>query len=47
VRLERAEQVRDLKLVVLSLDPPRALTSADIHRSGLATNPDEVLFERP
>lgn len=45
VRLGRTAQIRDLKLVVLVLDPPRLLTGRQIQRSGLTDAPHAVLFE--
>lgn len=44
-RIKRVDRIRDLKLLVLELEPPRSLTANDLHRSGLATNPHGVLFE--
>lgn len=46
VRIRRVDRIRDLKLLVLELDPPRPLTPADLLRSGLATNPHGIVFER-
>jgi 4-amino-4-deoxy-L-arabinose transferase-like glycosyltransferase len=46
VRIRRVDRIRDLKLLVLELDPPRPLTPSDLLRSGLTTNPHGILFER-
>jgi len=45
VRLGRAEKVRDLKLMVLILDPPRLLTGQQIHRAGLTPEPGTPFFD--
>jgi len=45
VRLGQTEQIRDLKLLVLNLDPPRVLTGEQIKRAGLNRGEDTVLFD--
>jgi hypothetical protein len=46
VRLGRVEQVRELKLMTLELDPPRPVTVAQLQRAGLVAHPIGVSFER-
>ncbi len=45
VRLGRTLQIRDLKLTVLVLDPPRSLTPEELQRAGLAKTPGAVLYD--
>lgn len=45
VRLGQTLQIRDLKLTVLVLDPPRSLTPKELDRAGLAKPAGAVLYD--
>ena len=45
VHLGQTRRIRDLNLMVLTLDPPRVLTGEQIKRAGLNRGQDTVLFD--